>query len=284
MDRDEAAKTFRELVTVIKALRTPATGCPWDLEQTHQTLRPYLVEEAYEVLDAIDRGDDRSFQEELGDLLLQVILHAQLAEDRGVFSITEVVRGITEKMVRRHPHVFGSVRVSGSAEVLRNWEQIKAAETEGENAAPSRAAGLARLPQGLPALMRAQRVGEKAAKVHFDGRSLAAVVEQVRAVFAQLEERARTAADGSAPAEVAGGLPDELRARLAHQLGELLFSLCQLARWLGVSAEDSLRACTRQFVERFRRMEQQSPRPLDELSDAELQAAWQKADESQGAG
>jgi MazG family protein len=133
MDLDEAAKAFREFVEVVKALRTPGTGCPWDLEQDHRTLRPYLVEEAGEVLEALDRGDDGGLCEELGDLLLQVVLHAQVAADRGAFSITEVVRGITRKMVRRHPHVFGSVRVSGSAEVVRNWEAIKEAERRGAN-------------------------------------------------------------------------------------------------------------------------------------------------------
>ncbi len=130
MDLDEAAKAFRELVSVIKALRTPGTGCPWDLEQDHRSLRPYILEEAQEVIEAIDQGDDRSMREELGDLLLQVVLHAQLADDRGAFTITEVVQGITEKMIRRHPHVFGSIRVSDSAEVKRLWEQIKAAERE----------------------------------------------------------------------------------------------------------------------------------------------------------
>src|SRR5207245_7845871 len=138
-------KAFREFVSVIKALRTPGTGCPWDLEQDHHTLRRYITEEAHEVIDAIDRGDDHAFREELGDLLLQVVLHAQVADDRGAFSITEVVRGITEKMVRRHPHVFGSVRVSGSADVLRNWEQIKAAEAQEEGQTRSHADSLARL-------------------------------------------------------------------------------------------------------------------------------------------
>jgi MazG family protein len=128
MELDEAAKAFREFVAVIKALRTPGTGCPWDLEQDHRTLRPYLVEEAHEVLDAIDRGDDAALCEELGDLLLQVVLHAQVAGDRGAFAVTDVVRGITAKMVRRHPHVFGSVRVSGTEEVRQNWERIKADE------------------------------------------------------------------------------------------------------------------------------------------------------------
>ena len=130
MKVDEAAQAFREFVTVVRALRTPGTGCPWDLEQDHRSLRPYLLEEANEVLDAIERGDDSSLQEELGDLLLQVVLHAQLAADRKAFSITEVVQGITAKMVRRHPHVFGSVKVNSVEEVKQNWEHIKAAEKQ----------------------------------------------------------------------------------------------------------------------------------------------------------
>ncbi len=128
MNLDQAAQVFREFVAVVKALRTPVTGCPWDLAQDHQSLRPYLVEESQEVLEAIDRHDDRALQEELGDLLLQVVLHAQLAADRGAFSITDVVQGITDKMVRRHPHVFGGLPVSGVEEVKANWERIKAAE------------------------------------------------------------------------------------------------------------------------------------------------------------
>jgi MazG family protein len=128
MHPDQAAQAFREFVAIVQSLRTPGTGCPWDLEQTHQTLRRYVLEEANEVLDAIDRGDDAALREELGDLLLQVVLHAQLAADRGAFTIVEVVRDITTKMVRRHPHVFGNVTVSDSAEVARNWAEIKAAE------------------------------------------------------------------------------------------------------------------------------------------------------------
>jgi MazG family protein len=134
MDLDEAAQAFRDFVAVIKALRTPGTGCPWDLEQDHTTLRKYLVEEAQEVLDAIDRGDDAGLREELGDLLLQIVLHAQVADDRGAFDITAVVRGITDKMIRRHPHVFGSERVNSVDEVRRNWERIKAAERKAKGA------------------------------------------------------------------------------------------------------------------------------------------------------
>jgi MazG family protein len=133
MNQDEGAAAFREFVEVVRALRTPGTGCPWDLEQDHQSLRPYLREEAEEVVEAIDRKDDASLQEELGDLLLQVVLHAQLAADRKAFTISDVVRGITAKMVRRHPHVFGSVKVSSVEEVKRMWELIKAAEKEGQN-------------------------------------------------------------------------------------------------------------------------------------------------------
>jgi MazG family protein len=241
MARDEAATAFQEFVAIIKALRTPGTGCPWDLEQDHRTLRPYLVEETYEVLDAIERDDDRSFREELGDLLLQVVLHAQVADDRGAFGIGDVIRGIADKMVRRHPHVFGSVKVSGSAEVSRNWDQIKVVERQGKGDASGPAAALARLPEGLPALHRAQRLGEKAAKMGCDGTSVAGVLARVREEFADLKEAIGAAAGSE---------------RLEQELGDVLFSLCQLARWLGLNAEDSLRAGNRRFVDRFRRMEQ----------------------------
>jgi MazG family protein len=243
MTQQEAAQAFAELVEVIQALRTPGTGCPWDLEQNHHTLRPYLLEEVHEVLDAIDRGEDGAFREELGDLLLQVVLHAQVARDRGAFAITEVIRGITAKMVRRHPHVFGSVQVSDAAEVVRNWEQIKTAEAQSKGADLSCAAALARLPEALPALLRAQRVGEKAAKAGFDSASLREALDRLRAEFGALENQVHGAADTSSPVAA--------RQRLEHQLGEVLFGLCQLARWLDVNAEDSLRECTRRFVERI---------------------------------
>ncbi len=255
MDLDEAAKAFREFVAVVKALRTPGTGCPWDLEQDHRTLRPYLIEEAYELLDAIDRGADGPFREELGDLLLQIVLHAQLADDRGAFDVTQVVRGITEKMVRRHPHVFGSVRVSSSAEVSRNWDRIKAAEAK-EVGAHSPAASLERLPEALPALLRAQRVGEKAAKAHHDFGYLGDALHEAREGLARLEQEAPAAGPGQA-------LPADVRARLEEELGAVLFALCQAARCLGLSAEESLRDCTRRFVDRFRRLEQSAGPPAD---------------------
>jgi MazG family protein len=226
MELDDAAKAFRELASVVLALRTPGTGCPWDLEQTHATLRPYLVEEAYEVLDAIDRGDDRALQEELGDLLLQAVLHAQLADDRGAFCIAGVVRGITEKMVRRHPHVFGSVQVDGSAEVLRNWEQIKTAEKAARGGSDD---AFASVPEAMPALLRAQRLGAKAAR----------------------EVHGEEPATHQATGELETARDQE------QVLGDVLFDLCQLARRMGVNAEDSLRAANRRFVERWRRHEKE---------------------------
>jgi MazG family protein len=244
MDLDEAARAFREFVAIIKALRTPGTGCPWDLEQDHRSLRSYIIEETYEVLDAIDRGDNRAFRGELGDLLLQIVLHAQVADDRGAFAITDVIRAISEKMVRRHPHVFGSVQVSDAEEVRRNWEQIKADEARGQGAATSHAAALARVPESLPALLRAERLGEKADHIPAAATSLADTLDRVRADFAALEATLRT--------------PSDQRAQLEHEFGELFFGLCQLARRLGVSAEDCLRACNGRFVEHFRRLEEQN--------------------------
>lgn len=240
MEQEEAAQAFREFVKVVQALRTPGTGCPWDLEQDHRTLRPYLIEESYEVLDAIDRADDRDLRDELGDVLLQVVLHAQVAADRGAFVIADVVRGITEKMVRRHPHVFGEVRVSGSDEVKRNWEQIKATERQADSKEP-RDTEFPPVAKGLPALLRAQKVGEAIHRLR--GGTAVVAVAEVRQELDGLE-----AAMCSVPASGAG----ESQARLEQQFGALLFSLCQLARQCGVDAEAGLRAATDARIEEDR--------------------------------
>ena len=235
MSLEKAAEAFAEFVRVVKALRTPGTGCPWDLEQTHLTLRPYLIEEAYEVLDALDAGTDAHLCEEFGDLLLQVVLHAQLAADRGAFTIADVVQGITAKMVRRHPHVFGDAQMSSAGEVMQHWERTKAAErAETESGL---AAGLERLPAGLPALARAQRLGEKAARAREDV-SLTEALAQARTHLDALEQQARR--------------QETEREALDQELGALLFDLCQVARKLEIPAEDSLRASSRRFIERIR--------------------------------
>ena len=209
MNHDRAADTFREFVRVVQALRTPGTGCPWDLEQTHQTLRPYVIEEAYEVLDAIDHGDDRALREELGDLLLQVVLHAQLATDRGAFTIADVIADITAKMVRRHPHVFGEKSVSGTDEVVRNWADIKAAEKRERGEERD---AYDRVPASMPALLRAQQLGAIAAK--------------------------RFGEEGEVPAE-----------QTEVDFGRMLFTLCQRARRMGSNAEEALRRATGEFIE-----------------------------------
>ncbi len=242
MEPDNAASAFQEFISVIKALRKPGTGCPWDLEQNHRTLRPYLIEETYELLEAIDREDDRALEEELGDVLLQVVLHAQLAADRGAFSIKEIVEGIARKMVRRHPHVFGDTRVDGTADVLRNWDQIKEAEAQAKGASTA-AAPLAGVPVALPALLRAQRLGAKAARAQLDDQARGYTFSRMRDMLVRLEKEI----DQTPGA----GLSDERRKYRENELGEILFMLCQLARRLGVNAEDSLRASNARFVERF---------------------------------
>jgi MazG family protein len=263
MATDDASRAFADFVAVVKALRTPGTGCPWDLAQNHRTLRPYLIEETYELLEAIDRADDRALQEELGDVLLQVVLHAQLAADREAFSIKDVVEGIHHKMVRRHPHVFGDTRVEGTGDVLRNWDRIKEAETRDRGGDRS-AAPLAGVPGALPALLRAQRLGSRAARAQLDDAAEAYTLSRVLQMLADLQHEVGQGLD-QAPAPLA----DDRRVRRENALGEVLFALCQLARRLGVNAEDSLRACNARFVERIQaraaRTAERQPDPQGDL-------------------
>jgi tetrapyrrole methylase family protein/MazG family protein len=227
---EQVLDEFRALVEIVRELRTPGTGCPWDLEQNHHTLRRYLLEESHEVLDAIDRHDDPGLCEELGDLLLQVVLHAQVAEDRGVFSLVDSVRSIARKMVRRHPHVFGKERAADSAEVRRNWEAIKAAEQK-EQAKPV-ASPLERIPLNLPALHRAQRVVETLARTHAE--SLEAILERTTETLRGLVSDL--------------GMSGERREEREQLIGSLLLDVCRLAGRAGVQAEDSLRTTTGQTI------------------------------------
>ncbi len=264
---EKTGEVFARFVQVIKELRTPVTGCPWDLEQTHQSLKPYIVEETYEVLEAIDNCDDAELSAELGDVLLQVVLHSQLARDRGVFTIDDVVSKVTEKMIRRHPHVFGDTAVSGTKEVLKNWEAIKHEERQNKQGAEKESM-LAGVPKAMPALLRAQRLGQKAAKVSFDWKSISGVWDKVKEEMRELE------AEFTA---VQGQPSSEQKKALEHELGDLLFSLCQLARWLDTSAEESLKTCCARFIERFSKMEEFAGKALSEFSEEQLEALWQKA-------
>lgn len=251
---------FDALRLVMARLRDPETGCPWDREQTPLTLRKYLIEEAYEVIEAIDGGDPAKLSEELGDLLLQVVFHAQLAEEAGTFALSDVSQSIVEKLIRRHPHVFGDLSVSGTDEVLQNWEQIK----RGEPGYETRASILDGIPPALPALMRALEVSKRVVKVGFEWPTVAEVLDKVDEELAELR------------AEIVSGDT----ARTADELGDLFFTLVNVARHLKVDPEDALRRMTLRFATRFRAVElsaEESGRTVSDLTLAEMEAAWQAA-------
>jgi len=249
---------FRTLVDVVARLRAP-NGCPWDREQTHQSLRPCLLEESYEVLDALDRAEPAALREELGDLLLQIVFHAQIASEQGQFTAEDVSADVAAKMVRRHPHVFGDATVADSAEVTRNWSRIKAEERARRGAEDTSV--LSGLPPELPALHAAARLGEKAARVGFDWPSPAEALTKVREELAELEEA------------LAGDQPE----RVEQELGDMLFALASVARLAGHSPEMALRQALTRFGRRFRRIEaavRSQGRDIHALTAAELDTLW----------
>ena len=248
---------WADLIEVMARLRR---GCPWDREQTHASLVPYLIEEAHEVVDAIEARSDVDLCEELGDLLLQIVFHAQLATDRGKFSIADVVDGLSNKMIRRHPHVFGDQAVADVAEVWQNWEQLKALEP----AAQKRQSRLDGIPRGLGALQRGQKMQDKAARVGFDWPTLDGIRDKLAEEIAELEAARR---DGDA-------------AGIREELGDLLFTCVNLARALGVDAEGAMRDANEKFFRRFTFMERRAEvegRKLNDLSIDELETLWQQA-------
>jgi nucleoside triphosphate diphosphatase len=262
---EQQGQTFPSLVALMQRLLAP-DGCPWDREQTMKTLRRYVLEEACEVIDAIDAGDRAELEEELGDLALQVVFLSELARAEGSFGPDDVVRGIVDKLVRRHPHVFGDVEVSGSDDVLKNWERIKAAEKRDRPL-------LDGVPRSLPALYRAERISDKANRVGFDWPDGHGSREKVSEELAELDEA------------IAGGD----RARVEHELGDVLFALVNLARHQGVDAEMALRRTADRFVDRFGHVERRVkerhggwPRAADGKPGAgvgldELDAYWEEA-------
>lgn len=255
-------KDFYSLVGVMARLRAPG-GCPWDREQTHETLKRYFIEETYEVLEAIDSQNPDALCEELGDALLQVVFHAQLAREEGLFTIDDVTRCVVEKLVRRHPHVFGTTEVANSAEVLRNWERIKRTE-KGPSEQPSSV--LEGIPKGLPALMYAMELSKRVVKVGFDWPSLPNVLAKVDEEWQELKSALEAAE------------PD--REHVEAELGDLLFTLVQVARKLGLDAEQALRGMLRRFEARFRYMERRAlemGRPLESMDIHELDALWEEA-------
>jgi MazG family protein len=253
-------ESFARLVEIMARLRGPG-GCPWDREQTPESLRPYLLEEVYEVLEAIDGGDADAVRDELGDLLLQVVFQSQLAAEAGRFTVDDVARAISEKLVRRHPHVFGDVQVRDADEVMRNWKRIKAEErrSKGEDGDV-----LAGVPAALPALLRAEQLGEKAGHVGLDWPDAAGVLVKIHEEQRELEA---AMAAGDRPA-------------IERELGDVLLALASLARHLGISSEMALRAANDRFAERVRRMEADARArgvSLAELGPDELDRLWQAA-------
>lgn len=249
--------TWGDLIEVMARLRR---GCPWDREQTHESLVPYLVEETYEVVEAIEARSPVELCEELGDLLLQIVFHAQLATERGAFSIADVVDGLSNKMIRRHPHVFGDRAVASVAEVWQNWEQLKSLEPS----AAKRSSRLDGIPRGLGALQRGQKMQDKAARVGFDWPAIDGIRDKLAEEIGELEAARRD---------------NDLRA-VREELGDVLFTIVNLARALGIDAEGAMRAANDKFYRRFTFMERRAEhegRKLGELTLGELEALWQLA-------
>ncbi|MFO1069855.1 MAG: nucleoside triphosphate pyrophosphohydrolase [Geminicoccaceae bacterium] len=252
------------LTEVMRRLRDPATGCPWDREQTFATIAPYTIEEAYEVADAIERGDLDDLEGELGDLLLQVVYHARMAEEAGRFDFDRVAHGIADKMIRRHPHVFGTAEVESAAAQTLAWEEQKAAERRARAERGADASVLADVPVGLPALTRGLKLQRRAARVGFDWPDAGPVLDKLREELAELDDARR---QGEATA-------------IAEEVGDLLFTLVNLARKLEVDPEAALRATNAKFERRFRHIEAavaaRGQRP-QELDLATLDRLWDAA-------
>ncbi len=248
--RDKAAgEWFAKLVALQARLRGP-NGCPWDREQTHESLRKFLVEEAYEVLDAMDSGDARNFATELGDLLLQIVFHGILGEESGKFTISEVIESIHTKMVRRHPHVFGSVEAGTSAAVLKNWEQIKREERKGEGIEDSILAGV---PRSLPAVLEAYQLTRRAAHVGFDWENLEGILDKLEEEKREIQALLPPLV--GAPAAERTPMNTERARNLEEEIGDLFFVCVNIARFLGVDPEIALKKSNAKFKKRFQWME-----------------------------
>ena len=266
--------SFSDLVHLMARLRAP-DGCPWDRKQTHQSLKPYLLEETYEVLEAIERGDHQDLREELGDLLLQILFHAQLGAEQGTFTIDEVVRQLADKLVRRHPHVFGEEakhRPPGTADdVVVRWEEIKRNERDqaAEEGVPQKILG--GVPKTLPALLRAYQVQARASRVGFDWPHTPQGQEMV---LGKIEEEIRELR------EALGSSDSQTASQVEGEFGDLLFALVNLGRFIKVNPEDALRQAVNRFTERFEHIEQEAGRQgrrVDQLTLEEMDALWESA-------
>lgn len=260
VDKVKSSDRFIEFVSIMERLRAP-DGCPWDREQDHQTLRRYIIEEAYELIQAIDEGNSRAICEECGDLMLQVIFVARIAEELGHFDISDVIKGISQKLIRRHPHVFGDINVKNSDEVLQNWEMIKASERREKNEDPSVLSGV---PRGLPSLLRASRMQERAAKTGFDW-----PFDDITPVLAKVEEEIAELKEAIAQ--------NPKSAEVSEELGDVLFAVANLSRHLKLDPEAAGHKACEKFDSRFRYVEKRAAetgRGWGDFSLEELETFW----------
>ncbi len=268
------SKDIGRLIEIMAALRTPKTGCPWDLEQTFETIAPYTIEEAYEVADAIERGAFADLKEELGDLLLQVVYHARMAEEQGEFVFGDVVESVTAKMIRRHPHVFGDETARTAGAVKGLWDKIKSEEKADKGqAAP--ASLLADVPASLPGLTRAIKLQDKAAKVGFDWPDLLPVFDKLKEEIAEFEDVAFASAAGAANSQAAKN-----SASVKEEFGDILFVMANIARHLKIDPEAALRGANQKFIRRFTYIEkclaERGTNPAQSTL-AEMDALWDAA-------
>lgn len=270
---------IERLVEIMARLRAQ-DGCPWDREQTHATLKPFLLEEAYELLEAIDSGSDRELVGELGDVLLQVIFHARIAAEEKRFTIDDVAAAIADKLVRRHPHVFGSTEVEDADEVVTNWERIKRSERKGSGEHPVSA--LDGVPAELPALLRAQRIQEKASKTGFDWEHAGGALDKVAEEFGELRRELAAREMTSGAVDTASGAGEG--SRVEEEMGDLLFALVNVGRFLRLCPEEALRQAVAKFERRFRAVEERfcaAGRDLENASLEEMDRVWEEVKESE---
>lgn len=268
-----AGKRFEQLVALQKRLRAP-NGCPWDREQTHQSLKPFLIEEAHEVLDAMDLADSKKFADELGDLLLQIVFHAELADEAGKFDVGDVIEAVHSKMVRRHPHVFGKAKLGSASEVLKKWEDLKAEERAQESVNGKVEhefhSALEGVPKGLPALLEGYQLSRRASNIGFDWGKAEGVIEKI------IEEvgEVRDALSERQKARATSGL------KVEEEIGDLLFSVVNLARFVSIDPERALKLANKKFSRRFQWMEREAQSKKRRLADVprmEMEELWNES-------
>ena len=252
-------KEISDLIDVIAKLRAP-DGCQWDREQTHKSLRPNMLEEAYEAVDAMDSGDMKHLKEELGDVLLQVVLHAQIASEEGAFNIEDVAKGLKDKLIHRHPHVFGDVKVKSTKEILDNWDKLKAEEKQ------HRKSAMDGISKSQSALMSAQKISKKAVKTGFEWPNENSLYECIFSEFDEFKEAVK----------------EQNKEHMEEEFGDILFATVNLARWNKIDAEQALLKANKKFMARFRKMEELATKPLSEYSFEEYDALWKSAKKQVG--